>query len=123
MVLGCLAVRMRKENRWISRSGVGGWRSEEVAGGPDRVLAVTEEKQTDLTVTNEASPLAQLSVFTLLTLNPVLRSPSLLLSTSDFFFCPYKSFSFSPRRSLTPALPISTCAFGNKMKTKRTDSN
>lgn len=79
-----------------------------VAGGPDRVLAVTEEKQTDLTVTNEASPLPQLPVFTPLTLHPVLRSSSLLLSTSDFFFFLFKSLSFSPKCSLTHAFPIST---------------
>lgn len=69
------------------------------AGGPDRVLAVTEEKQTDLTVTNEASPLPQLPVFTPLALHPLLRSSSLLFSNSDFFFSPFKSL-FSPRDAL-----------------------
>lgn len=69
------------------------------AGGPDRVLAVTEEKQTDLTVTNEASPLPQLPVFTPLTLHPLLRSSSLLFSTSDFFFSLSK-VCLSPRDAL-----------------------
>lgn len=102
-----------RKRRWICKGEGVGTGTEEgegegrgVAGGPDRVLAVTEEKQTDLTVTNEASPLPQLPVFTPLTLHPVLRSSSLLLSTSDFFFL-YKSLSFSTKCSLTPAFPIS----------------
>lgn len=44
----------------------------------DRVLAVMEEKQTDLTVTNEPSPLPQLPVFTPLKLLPHLCSSSFL---------------------------------------------
>lgn len=49
---------------------MGGWlkNGEDQGGrvcGPDLVLAVMKEKQTDLTVTNEPSPLPQLPVLVL----------------------------------------------------------
>lgn len=86
--------------------GDGGWlKNEEDRGlgcGPDLVLAVMKEKQTDLTVTNEPSPLPQLPVLFLsnssltLSLSPTPPPVSFQApSTPVFFIFTYQALFFS----------------------------
>lgn len=88
------------ERWWWWSGGGGGVSGGRVGGGggvfaaSDRVLAVMEEKQTDLTVTNEPSPLPQLPVFTPLKLLPHLRSSSFLLPS--FFLFHLQAFLYPP---------------------------
>lgn len=91
---------------------MGGWlKNEEDRGlgcGPDLVLAVMKEKQTDLTVTNEPSPLPQLPVLFLsnssltISLSPTPPPVSFQApSTPIFFIFTYQAL-FSA--SLSPVL-------------------
>lgn len=89
---------------------MGAWRKNrelwELGCGPDLVLAVMKEKQTDLTVTNEPSPLPQLPV---VFLSNSFLNPDLLpfYRPCSFFSLtvPYPTFPLS--FSFSSSLPCS----------------
>lgn len=112
----------RLEDRWW---WVVGLRSGRIGGpgcGPDLVLAVMKEKQTDLTVTNEASllfPTASFPPCKLLFATSVSPpcSPSIFFSTPIFFIFTYQalfqppfplSYFFSPLLLFSPWCFFST---------------